>query len=131
MWLNMICLCAIYVNRNQQVFLAQMMSFVLWYDVIYHFFPIKSQYLMTWGIDSPVIGRHCCHINSLWSQDKRWSMYEWQEVCSPFVYWGYNLYGQLLSCGCVMTQPPISFSDWRLRLKSPLKEIQLARCGEY
>ena len=30
------CLCAIYVNRNQRALLAQMTSFVMWYDVIYH-----------------------------------------------------------------------------------------------
>ena len=49
MWLNINCLCAIYVDWNQQAFLAQVTSFVVWYDVIYHFFPISSQYLMTWG----------------------------------------------------------------------------------
>ena len=47
------CLCAIYINRNQQAFLAQMTSFAVRYDVIYYFFPISYQYLMTWGIDSP------------------------------------------------------------------------------
>ena len=49
MWLNMKCLCAIHVDRNQQTFLEQMMSFVVWYDVIYHSLPIISQYLMMWG----------------------------------------------------------------------------------
>ena len=34
--------------------LAQMMSFVVQYDIIYHSFPINSQYLMAWGVDSPV-----------------------------------------------------------------------------
>ena len=53
--LNMNCLCAIYVDRNQRAFLAQMTSFVVRYDVIDHFFPINSQYLMTWGVDSPAI----------------------------------------------------------------------------
>ena len=48
------CLCAIYVDQNQQAFLAQMMSFVLRNDVINHSFPINSQYLMMWRIDSPV-----------------------------------------------------------------------------
>ena len=56
MWLNLNCLCAIYVCRNQRAFLAQMTSFVVRYDVIYHFFPINSQYLMTWGVDSPACG---------------------------------------------------------------------------
>ena len=56
MWLNLNCLCAIYVCRNQRAFLAQMTSFVMRYDVIYHFFPINSQYLMTWGVDSPACG---------------------------------------------------------------------------
>ena len=49
------CLCVINVDQNQQVFLAQMTSFVVRYDVIYHYFPINSQYLMTWGVDSPVM----------------------------------------------------------------------------
>ena len=47
------CLCAIYVDRNQRAFLAQMRSFVGRYDVIYHLSPINSQYLMTWEVDSP------------------------------------------------------------------------------
>ena len=34
------CLCAIYVAQNQQALLAQMMSFVVRYDVIYHSFLI-------------------------------------------------------------------------------------------
>ena len=46
------CLCAIYVDRNQRAFLAQMRSFVVRYDVIYHIFPINSQYLMTWEVAS-------------------------------------------------------------------------------
>ena len=45
------CFCAI--DRNQRAFLAQMTSFVARYDVIYHFFLITSQYLMTWGVESP------------------------------------------------------------------------------
>ena len=53
MLINMNCLCAIYVDRNQRAFLAQMMSFVVRYDVIHHSFPINSQYLMTCGVDSP------------------------------------------------------------------------------
>ena len=43
------CLCAICVDRNQQTFLEQMMSFVVQYDIIYHSLPISSQYLMIWG----------------------------------------------------------------------------------
>ena len=56
MWLNLNCLCAIYVCWNQRAFLAQMTSFVVLYDVIYHFFSINSQYLMTWGFDSSACG---------------------------------------------------------------------------
>ena len=53
MWLNMKCLCAIHVDRNQQTFLEQMTSFVGQYDVIYHSLPIISQYLMMLGeVDS-------------------------------------------------------------------------------
>ena len=44
------CLCAIYVDRNQGAFLGQMTTFVVRYNVIYRFFPINSQYLMTWGL---------------------------------------------------------------------------------
>ena len=47
------CLCAIYVDRNQRAFLAQMRSSVVRYDVIYHISPINSQYLMTWEVASP------------------------------------------------------------------------------
>ena len=48
------CLRALYVNRNQQAFWAQMTSFVVPYEDIYHSFPVNSQYLMTWVVDSPV-----------------------------------------------------------------------------
>ena len=37
---------------GQQVFFAQMMSYTVQYDIIYHPFPINSQYLKTWGVDS-------------------------------------------------------------------------------
>ena len=47
------CLCAIFVDRNQRAFLAEMTSFVMRYDVIYHLSPINSQYLMEWGVNSP------------------------------------------------------------------------------
>ena len=50
------CLCAIYFSQNQRAFLAQITSFVVQYDVIYIsliLFPISSQYLLTWGVDSP------------------------------------------------------------------------------
>ena len=59
MWLNMNCLCALYVCRDQGAFLAQMTSFVVRYDIINHSLPISSQYLMMWGGgggDSPVSG---------------------------------------------------------------------------
>ena len=46
MWLNINCLCDIYFNRNQQAFLAQMTSFAVRYDVIYHFFPINYKQLL-------------------------------------------------------------------------------------
>ena len=49
------CLCAMYVDRNQRAFLAQMMSFVVRYDVICHSFPFNSQYLMTRGVDIPAV----------------------------------------------------------------------------
>ena len=42
-------LCAIYVEQNQRAFLAQMKSFIVQYDIIYHSFPINSQYLMMGG----------------------------------------------------------------------------------
>ena len=43
------CLCAIYVEQNQRAFLAQMTSFVVQHDIIYHSFPINSQYLIMAG----------------------------------------------------------------------------------
>ena len=60
MWLNTNCSCAIYVDRNQRAFLAQMTSFVVLYYVIYHSFLINSPHLMTWGVNSPV--KACCKV---------------------------------------------------------------------
>ena len=37
----------------QLAFWAQMTSSVSRYDVIYLFFPVNSQYMMTWQVDSP------------------------------------------------------------------------------
>ena len=59
MWLNMNCLRAIDVDWNQHAFLAQMTSFVVQYDIIYHFFQINSQYLMTWGGLTALFRRSC------------------------------------------------------------------------
>ena len=43
-----------YIFRSESTgILVQMTSFVVRYDVIYHSFPINSQYLMTCGVDSP------------------------------------------------------------------------------
>ena len=38
---------------QQLAFWAQMTSSVSRYDVIYLFFPVNSQYMMTWQVDSP------------------------------------------------------------------------------
>ena len=38
---------------GQQVFFAQMTSYTMQYEVICHLFPINSQCLRTWGVDSP------------------------------------------------------------------------------
>ena len=59
------CLCAIYVDRNQQTFLAKMTSLVMRYDIIYHTFLINSQCLMMWGVDSPVSGVTGCFAHKL------------------------------------------------------------------
>ena len=40
-------------DQSHQVFFAQMTSCAMHYDVVYLPFPINSQYLKTWGIDSP------------------------------------------------------------------------------
>ena len=40
-------------NWSEQVFFAQMMSCEVPYDIIYHPFPFNSQYLKTWGVNSP------------------------------------------------------------------------------
>ena len=47
------CFLGYYVDRSQQLFFAQMTSCAMRYDVIYHPFPINSQYLKMSGVDSP------------------------------------------------------------------------------
>ena len=57
-------LCAIYVEQNQRAFLAQMKSFIVQYDIIYHSFPINSQYLMM-GVGLTalhLLGRVFCNV---------------------------------------------------------------------
>ena len=49
------CLCAINVDQNQRAFLAQMTSFVMRYDIMYHSFPLNSQYFDDMEVDSPVM----------------------------------------------------------------------------
>ena len=64
MWPNMNFLCAIYVEQNQRAFLAQMKSFIVQYDIIYHSFPINSQYLMM-GVGLTalhLLGRVFCNV---------------------------------------------------------------------
>ena len=39
--------------RGNEYFLVQMTSCAMRYDVTYHPFPINSQYLKMWGVDSP------------------------------------------------------------------------------
>ena len=41
-------------KNTKRAFLAQMTSFVMPYGMIYHSFPINSQYLMMQGVDDPV-----------------------------------------------------------------------------
>ena len=52
---DMNCLCAINVDQNQRAFLAQMTSFVVRYDIMYHSFPLNSQYFDDVEVDSPVM----------------------------------------------------------------------------
>ena len=40
-------------DQSHQVFFTQMTSCAMHYDIVYLPFPISSQYLKTWGIDSP------------------------------------------------------------------------------
>ena len=47
------CFMGYYVDRSQQLLFAQMTSCAMRYDVIYHPFPINSQYLKLWGVDIP------------------------------------------------------------------------------
>ena len=42
---------------GQRVSLAQMTSYTMRYEVIYYPLPINSQYLKTWGVDSPGLAR--------------------------------------------------------------------------
>ena len=117
------CLCAIYVDRNQRAFLAQMTSFLVWYDVIYHFFPINSQYLMTWVVDSPThlhgqhwfqafgIGRSyggCSRTDSVLTQQQLWKLQAMiiRVSCSKITpnLWVRNL--QLLNASpCIIFEP--------------------------
>ena len=46
------------IRDNCRVFYAQMTSGAVHYDVIYHFFPINSQYLNTLEVDSPGLDCH-------------------------------------------------------------------------
>ena len=56
-------LCTIYVEQNQRAFLAQMKSFIGRYDIIYHSFPINSQYLMMEGLTAlHLLGRVFCNV---------------------------------------------------------------------
>ena len=60
--LSQILLCHCHLSNNVAKYelfmcyipLAQMTSFSVLYNVIYHSFPINSRYLMMWGVDSPV-----------------------------------------------------------------------------
>ena len=45
-----------------------MTSGAVHYDIIYHPFPINSQYLKTWGVDSPEITQLSCSQTSLHSR---------------------------------------------------------------
>ena len=83
------CLCAIHVDRNQQTFLEQMMSFVVWYDVIYHSLPIISQYLMIGGggeVDSPD------HVTCKWLPTRK--------VCSCMMSSNWRVWLQMIFCSC-------------------------------
>ena len=46
-------------------FFSQMTSCAICYDIIYHLFPINSQYLKTWQADSPEITQRSCSQTSL------------------------------------------------------------------
>ena len=47
------CVTQIRGDQSERVSFAQMTSHAMLYDVIYHPFPINSQYLKMWGVDSP------------------------------------------------------------------------------
>ena len=53
----------IHDDLSQQVFFAQMTSCTVHNDVTYHPFPINSQHLKTWGVDSP---EHSTRANQQW-----------------------------------------------------------------
>ena len=51
---HILCHCKFVTIGVNKYFFAQMTWRAIYYDVIYHPFPINSQYLKTWGIVSPV-----------------------------------------------------------------------------
>ena len=55
MWLNMNCFTGYFHRSGSTSIFAQMTSYAVRYDVTYHPFPINSQYLKTWGVDSPAM----------------------------------------------------------------------------
>ena len=55
------CVTQIPDDWTQQVFFAQMMPCVIYYDVIHHPFPISSQYLRGGGLTA-LTPRDWCHI---------------------------------------------------------------------
>ena len=67
---NKLCICShfgvanIRDNRNQHVFFAQMTPFTVHYDIIYHPFPINSQYFEDVGGWQPSPPREKWHISS-------------------------------------------------------------------
>ena len=49
-----------------RMFLAQMTSYFVHYDVICYPFPVNSQYLKMWGIDSPAfVWQRTCQLGKL------------------------------------------------------------------
>ena len=55
------------------IFFSQMTSCAVYYDIISHPFPINSQYLKMWGVDSPVSGYRVNWPN----KRKRWQTPTW------------------------------------------------------
>ena len=104
---NKLCICShfgvtnIRDNRNQHVFFAQMTPCTIHYDIIYHPFPINSQYFEDVGGWQPSSPREKWHISScylplqstageIFLQYCRLSVTQWQQLLNVYPLYYYT-----------------------------------------